>query len=143
MPAIHLDRLHHLPNTDWQPRPEAEFIALHDAALSSERWVMDGNYSHLLPQRIARSTGVILLDVSTGTSLWRYWLRCWLEQDRAGGLEGGRDSVKWTMIRHIAITTPVNRRRYAALFEKIDLPKLKLATPRVLADFYRSEGLRR
>ena len=69
---IHLDRLYHLPHTDWQPRPAGEFLTLHDAAIAGERWVMDGNYSSCLPQRLARATGLILLDLSTPLSLWRY-----------------------------------------------------------------------
>ena len=67
---IHLDRLYHLPHTDWQPRPAGEFLTLHDAAIAGERWVMDGNYSSCLPQRLARATGLILLDLSTPLSLW-------------------------------------------------------------------------
>ena len=38
LPAVHLDRLQHLPNTDWQPRPESEFKALHDNAIMAEIW---------------------------------------------------------------------------------------------------------
>jgi adenylate kinase family enzyme len=87
--VVHLDQLHHLPHTDWVPRPPAEFAALHDAAIAGDRWVMDGNYSRLLPQRLQRATGVILLDVPTTTSLYRYVRRCWFERDRRGGLEGG------------------------------------------------------
>ena len=33
---------------------------------------MDGNYSRCLPRRLARTTGMILLDVSTATSVLRY-----------------------------------------------------------------------
>lgn len=94
LPVVHLDRLHHRPHTDWQPRPAAEFLALHDAAIEAERWVMDGNYTRCLPQRLSRATGVILLDVPTLTSLGRYLARCWSTGARIGGLEGGRDSVK-------------------------------------------------
>ena len=140
---IHLDQFHHLPDSDWQPRPEAEFIALHDAALFGERWVMDGDYSRCLPQRLARATGLILLDTSTATSLLRYLRRCWFEHDRIGGLEGGRDSVKWAMIRYIAVATRANRRRYAMLFNTIDLPKIRLASRGAVGAFYRSEGLDR
>ena len=115
LPVVHLDRLHHRPHTDWQPRPEAEFLALHDAAIEAERWVMDGNYTRCLPQRLARATGVILLDVPTLTSLGRYLARCWSAGARIGGLEGGRDSVKWAMLYHIAVTTrqppPLSRHR--------------------------------
>jgi adenylate kinase family enzyme len=46
---IHFDRLHHLPHTDWVPRPVEEFAALHDAAITGARGVIDGNYLQLLP----------------------------------------------------------------------------------------------
>lgn len=62
LPAIHLDQLFHTPHTDWIPRPAQEFVHLHDAAIAQEQWVMDGNYSRTLPQRLARATGLILLD---------------------------------------------------------------------------------
>ena len=143
LPPIHLDQLHHLPNTDWQPRPEAEFIAFHDKAILAPRWVMDGNYSRCLTQRLERATGFILLDVPTMTSLLRYLRRSWFERDRRGALEGSRDSVKWEMIRHIAVTTRANRRRYEEMFDRITLPKVKLATARELNHFYRSAGLDR
>ena len=143
LPAVHLDQLYHLPNSDWQPRPEAEFIALHDAAILAPRWVMDGNYSRCLPQRLQRATGFILLDIPTVTGLLRYLRRSWFERDRPGALDGGRDSVKWGMIRHIAITTRTNRKRYAEMFDRITLPKVKLATAQDLARFYDSAGYRR
>lgn len=138
---VHLDQLRHLPKTDWQERPDEEFQRLHDAAIQQERWVMDGNYSQLLPQRLLRATGVIQLDVSTITSLFRYVRRSWFEHERVGALEGGQDSVKWDMIHHIAVTTRENRERNRATFDGIDLPKIRLASPADLARFYRTEGL--
>lgn len=141
--AIHLDQLHHLPHTDWTPRPADEFAALHDAAILGSCWVMDGNYSRLLPRRLERATGVILLDVPTGVSLYRYLKRCWFDRDRRGALEGGHDTVKWAMIRHITIATRENRARYAQMFQAIHLPKLALTSTGALAAFYQSNGLRR
>jgi adenylate kinase family enzyme len=141
--AVHLDQLHHLPHTDWLPRPAEEFAALHDAAITGSRWVMEGNYSRLLPQRLARATGFILLDVPTVVSLYRYLRRCWFERDRRGALEGGRDSVKLGMIRHIAVVTRVNRGHYRGMFDDITLPRVQINSTRALADFYRSNGLRR
>lgn len=141
--AIHLDQLYHRPDTDWEPRPEAEFTALHDEALAGEHWVMDGNYSRCFSQRLVRATGLILLDASTVISLFRYLRRCWFETDRLGALDGGKDSVKWSMIRHIAVTTRANRRRYRAMFEGIDLPTIRLSTPAALTAFYRAERLSR
>jgi len=140
---VHLDRLHHLPHTDWTPRPTEDFAALHDAAILGSRWVIDGNYSRLVPQRLDRATGLIVLDVATPVSLYRYVRRCWFERDRRGALDGGRDSVKWSMIRHIAVTTRANRRRYRQMFEAASLPKLRLDSVDAIAAFYASNGLRR
>lgn len=135
--AVHLDRLHHLPGSDWKPRPPQAFAALHDAAIAGERWVMDGNYSRLMPQRLQRATGLILLDISTPASLLRYLRRTLFERERAGALEGARDSLKWQMLHHIAIVTPHNRRRYRERFGTLDLPRLYLPSRRAIAQAYR------
>jgi adenylate kinase family enzyme len=92
--------------------------------------VIEGNYSWLLPQRLDRATGFILLDVPTTTSLYRYVRRCWFERDRRGALEGGRDSVKWNMIRHIIVATRANRIRYRNMIDGISLPRMQIANDR-------------
>jgi adenylate kinase family enzyme len=143
LPPVHLDQLHHHPNTDWLPRPHAAFVALHDHAITDARWVMDGNYSRCPPQRLARATGVILLESPTTTRLMRYFRRSWFERARHGALDGGSDRVTWAMIRHIVVTTPGSRKRDATLCKQIGLPKLTLSTSRDLAHFYRAEGLER
>ncbi|MEM7296380.1 MAG: hypothetical protein AAF330_07145 [Pseudomonadota bacterium] len=48
IPVVHLDQLRHLPDTDWVPRRDDEFLQLHDAAIEEEAWVMDGNYTALI-----------------------------------------------------------------------------------------------
>jgi adenylate kinase family enzyme len=141
--AVHLDQLYHRPNTDWEPRPRDEFVALHDAAIAGERWVMDGNYSACLPQRLRRATGLILLDISTPASLFRYFRRTLFETVRHGAPEGGRDSVKWDMIHHIALVTPRNRKRYDAMFDELDLPKLRLSSVQAIKQRFGAWGLTR
>ena len=143
MPVVYLDQLHHLPDTDWTPRPHEEFAGLHDAAIAGERWVIEGNYSRVLPARLARATGVILLDVHRTTSLWRYVHRTLFDRDRPGTLDGAPERITWRMVHHIAIVQPGNRARYGALFDTLTLPKLRLASPAAVAEFYRAEGLSR
>lgn len=101
IPAVHLDQLRHLPQTDWQQRPDAEFHTLHDAAILQPEWVMDGSYSVLMPQRLPRTTGMIVLDDHYLKRLIRYFWRSTVQTRRAGGLEGNRDSIKWAMIHWI------------------------------------------
>ncbi|MER8372147.1 AAA family ATPase [Mesorhizobium sp. M1406] len=141
--TVHLDQLFHLPNTDWEARPRDEFIALHDAAVAGERWVMDGSYSVCMPQRFRRATGLILLDISTPTSLLRYFRRTLLERERRGALAGGHDSIKWDMIHHITVATPKNRHRYLAMFEQLDLPKVQLSSLRAIKKCFREWDLAR
>ncbi len=143
LPVVHLDQLYHLPGTDWQPRPAVEFVALHDAAIVDESWVMDGNYSLCLPQRLRRATGVILLDISATASLLRYFRRTLFERGRIGALDGGKDSVKWLMIRHICVVSPKNRKRYAVLFDDIELPKIYLKSMDEIDRSYEHWGLER
>ncbi len=140
LPAVHLDQLHHLPDTDWVPRPYADFAALHDQAIMAERWVMDGNYTMLLPQRLNRATGLILLDIGTMRALARYLRRSWFDKERRGGLAGGIDRVKWEMIHHIVVITLPNRKRYRAIFNGCSLPKLCLSTPKRTYGFLSPNG---
>ncbi|MCJ2181330.1 AAA family ATPase [Novosphingobium sp. 1949] len=142
LPVVHLDRFRHLPGTDWVERPQAEFLALHAAALATERWVMDGNYSVCLAQRLERASGLIVLDAPLLLRLWRYVRRCWFERDRCGGLEGGRDSVKWAMLAFMIGPGRRNGARYRGLVGQGGLPALFLGSPGALAAFYRREGLR-
>lgn len=142
-PAVHLDQLHHLPNTDWTPRPTDEFIALHEAAIAKPTWVMDGSYSRILNPRLERATGFIVLDVPSLTSLFRYARRSWFERARHGGLEGGKESVKWEMIHYILTTGGKKRARYAKVFASANLPGIHLPNTRALNDFYQTERLSR
>lgn len=98
IPPVHLDQLKHLPNTNWQERSEAEFVALHDAAIQGGAWVMDGCYSRVIPQRIARATGIVVVTDSIVTRYRRYFFRTLLQKKRAGALAGGEDRVNWKML---------------------------------------------
>lgn len=128
LPVVHLDQLFHIPETNWVPRPKSEFIALHDEAIARDRWIMEGNYSVSMPQRFMRATGLILLDVPTALSLLRYVRRTLFQSTREGGLAGGRDSIKWEMLYHIAVTTRKNRRHYAEIFDGLELPRIRLTS---------------
>lgn len=129
LPAVHLDQLHHLPDTNWIPRDHAEFLRLHADAISQERWVMDGNYTKCIEERLARATGLILLDVPVTVSLLRYIRRCYSSSPRIGGLRAGRENVTWEMIKYITLVTPQNRLRHKMLYDQARLPKLLLKSP--------------
>lgn len=141
LPIIHLDRLyHHYPQSSWYPRPADEFLALHEKAIAQESWIMEGNYSRCLPQRLGRATGVILLDISTASSLLRYIRRTLWQPGRYGGMDG-QDRLSWEMLHHILFVTPGGRKRNAALFEQLRLPRVWAGSVKEIERLYMEWGL--
>lgn len=141
--AIHVDRFRHLPNTDWVPRPDGEFAQLHDAAITADAWVMDGNYSKLIPQRRARATGIVLLSNNRAANFGRYLRRTLFERDRAGALDGAHDSIKWEMIHWILVASPRNVARYRTDLPKPGAPFIEVRGMGELKQLYRMWNLTR
>ena len=139
MPARHVDLFNHTPNTDWVPRPKAEFHALHAAAIAEPEWVMDGNYSDVLPARLQRATGIIAIDDLLARRYWRYFRRT-LSQKRAGALEGNRDSIKWHMI-HWLWHTRRSGEKLRIMAENSGLPLVVCQNQQELDRLYRAWGL--
>ncbi|NNU15012.1 AAA family ATPase [Parvularcula sp. ZS-1/3] len=141
LPPVHLDQLQHLPNTNWEMRPEAEFKALHDEAILEVCWVMDGNYSRLMPQRIERATSIILLLSNHWLRLGRYLKRSMPGSHRAGTLKGGQDPLKWEMIDWILFKTSGNSARYRRIVKQSGLPFVLCEGIGELKTLYREWGL--
>jgi adenylate kinase family enzyme len=137
--AFHVDLFRHLPDTDWVQRSDADFVALHDAAILGDRWVTDGNYSQLMPQRMARATGIILLGDSRWANLRRYlWRTLFEKRARPGSLAGDKDSLKWEMIHWILVAQPPLREQNRARLQAARLPLVELDSMRALKALYAS-----
>jgi adenylate kinase family enzyme len=141
--AFHVDLFRHLPGTNWVQRSDEKFQALHDEAITHERWVMDGNYSKLMPQRIARATGIILLYDHHWANFRRYLWRTLFQKDRVGSLAGSRDSIKWEMVRWILLVQPKNRQRDRERLRATGLPLVEVDSMRQLQGLYAAWGLKR
>ena len=138
---IYLDVLHHQPGTDWQPRPAEEFDALHSAAIAGERWIMDGNYSRLMAPRLARTTGIIWLDLPPLGCLLRYIKRSYFQNKRHGRVDGNPETVNWEMINHILRVQPSQRGAMGERFTVSRLPLLHLRSIGEVQALYAAWGL--
>lgn len=142
LPVVHLDQYRHVPGSQWHPRSDEEFVELHDSAIRGNRWVIEGNYSKLMPRRLQRATGLIVIDISTSVSLARYFRRTLQPTSRrVGGLEDTRDRLSWSMIDYILRNTRANRQRRRAVFEESTLPKLFLSGATEMQRFCRRESI--
>ncbi|HWI53314.1 MAG TPA: hypothetical protein VNT01_14320 [Symbiobacteriaceae bacterium] len=64
----HLDRLYWQPG--WVETPRPDWIALQQALVQREAWIIDGNYGGTMEIRLARAQAVICLDYSRWVCLW-------------------------------------------------------------------------
>jgi adenylate kinase family enzyme len=142
LPVVHLDQLRFKPGTDWQQRPNEEFIALHNDAIAGDDWIIEGNYRGLVPSRLERATGIVeLLTGSVPARLWRYARRTLFEPDRPGNLEGNRDSIKWNMVSWITWREPARRPAHQAVLRESGLPMIEVNSLRELGALNTAWGL--
>ena len=68
LPVVHLDRLFWKPG--WQQVSTEEFDEKLAAELEKPQWIIDGNFTRTILQRIAKCDTVIYLDYSRIVCLW-------------------------------------------------------------------------
>lgn len=104
IPVIHLDQELMQPN--WTPLPKPDQVLIHDRLIAGDRWIMEGNWSHTLEERVARSDLVIYLDCPLWTSLYRVTKRLLrhynqLRDDAAPGcFERLKPSFYWFIVKY-------------------------------------------
>lgn len=75
LPVIHLDAHYWQPG--WVEPAPGQWHAQVQALLAHPAWVMDGNYSGTLPQRLQACDTVVFLDVPRWRCLWQVlWRWC-------------------------------------------------------------------
>ena len=141
--VCHLDQIAHKPNTNWERRPDSDFVADHDAFIAQEKWVVEGNYSVCMPQRFAKSTSVIWLDPPLLGFLWRYINRALKNNPaREGNLEGATQEFSWQLIKFTFFNYPKNRSKYSNLLLGYPKPMLRVTSMKELNRKYQEWGLK-
>ncbi|WP_158961706.1 P-loop NTPase family protein [Myroides fluvii] len=139
----HLDQLAHVPHTNWQPRDRELMRLDHQTFLiQHESWVIEGNYSYLMPERFAQATAIIWLDFSRWGSVYRFIKRSLQNNhNRAGNLEGASQQFNFTMLKHILITVPKNKIKYQELIEQSGVPCVRIRSFHQLKKIYKEWNL--
>jgi len=137
--VCHLDQMAHIPYTAWQMRDRKLMQSDHQAFLAKhESWVIEGNYSYLMPARFAQATVIIWLDFSRWSSIYRYTKRSFQNnKNRAGDLDGATTQFSFKMIKHILITSPKNRVKYQNLIERSGLSCIRIRSFKALMNYYK------
>jgi adenylate kinase family enzyme len=101
IPSIHLDRHYWKPN--WVYTPEDEWRAKVKDLISSETWVMDGNYTSTLKLRSSAADTIIFIDVPRRLSYLRVFTRFlkFRGETRPDLTEDCPEKIDWDFIRWI------------------------------------------
>ncbi|XOV86619.1 MAG: adenylate kinase [Pseudomonadota bacterium] len=148
LPRIELDALYWGP--DWQEPPEQEFLVRVRAALDSDRWVLDGNYSRTVPIKWQRVQVVVWLDLPYAVILYQVISRTLRRVFRQEELWSGnresfrkaffsRDSVIWWSLTNLARV----RRGYETAMKSEDFAHIRfvrLRSRRAVREFVTSLG---
>jgi len=140
IPVHHLDWLYW--GDSWTPTPPAEWQALLDQIVAGESWIIDGNFTSSLSQRLAAADIVVYLDISPLTSTIRATRRRILHRWRpAPGVPGGSRPMFDAQLFRWIWTFPKRNRLY--LLEQLRQPAVAektiiLRTPRDVRRFLRS-----
>lgn len=140
--AIHLDQIAHSPRTNWKRRGDREFITLHVQTIKQDSWVLDGNYSITMPERLQRATAVIWLDPPLTGCILRYLLRCLKSRSRrVGDLEGAARHFSIKLIHFTLTIYPKNRQKYERLLSRFNKPIIRINSMRALNRLYQDLDL--
>jgi len=101
VPIIHLDQYYWKPN--WINTPEEEWRVIVRELISSDSWVMDGNYTSTLKIRSAAADTIIFIDIPRRLSYLRVISRFlrFRGRTRPDLTENCPEKIDWDFIRWI------------------------------------------
>ena len=118
LPVVHLDRHYWQPG--WQRPDSASWQKTVEKLAAQSEWIMDGNYSGTLEQRLASADTLIHLDYTTSLCLWRVIRRTvsGLGRNRGDQLAPGcPERFDWAFFRFVINYRKEQRQRDLARME--------------------------
>lgn len=120
IPVVHLDKLFWKPG--WVEASEEEFDSLLAQELEKSKWIMDGNFTRTLPQRMERCDTIIYMDFSRWACL-RGVVKRMLStygKVRPDMGEGCPEHVDWVFLKWVWNFNKNNRERYYRLLNEAE-----------------------
>jgi len=136
LPVIHLDQHYWLPG--WRRPDSASWTKTVRDLAGQSAWIMDGNYSGSLEQRIGRADTLIHLDYPTWLCLWRVAQRTvrGFGRDRNGELPPGcPERFDGAFLRFVLEYRRIHRERDLARMSSFSGQTFRFASPAALSDF--------
>ncbi len=122
IPVHHLDKYYWKDN--WQAITQEEFSEIQRVITSGDRWIIDGNYSRTIENRMLYADTIIFFDFPSYVIYWRVFKRYIKNFGKQRKDMGGnnKESLKWDFIKFIYNFHSRSREIYA-LLEKYKMKK--------------------
>lgn len=101
LPLIHLDRL--FWREGWAATDPAKWRSITAQLLTQDRWIIDGNFTSTMEQRIAAADVVYFFDMPRWFCLWRLAQRYlqWHGRARADMTPGCPERIEWEFLKYV------------------------------------------
>ena len=135
LPVVHLDR--HFWHPGWVETPRDEWRAVQRELLAGDEWIVDGNYSATLDERLPRADTVVFCDFRAWRTLPRILRRTLFNLGRAVQAEGCPERLDpkflWWVLRYRSRSRPRVAQAIADLAPRADVRVLR--NPRAVRAF--------
>lgn len=101
LPLVHLDKL--FWKSGWIEAERDEWTAKHQEIIDQDRWIIDGNFSSTMSQRLERADLIIYMDLPRWLCLWGI-LKRWVKyrgSSRPDMNEGCNERLNWEFIQYV------------------------------------------
>ena len=101
LPVFHLDAAYWKPG--WEPTPREEWAQRVEELACGPRWIIDGNYSNTMDDRLKHADTIIFLDYSKWMNLYGIVKRriIYRNEARPDMSEGCKERLDWAFIKWV------------------------------------------
>ena len=105
IPVHHLDK--YFWKEGWKPTPQDEFRKIQNELMSGDTWILDGNFTKSIDNRIVAADTIILFDFPKFINLYRTLKRFFQNFGKVRPDMGGenKETLQWVHVKYI-ITFP-------------------------------------
>lgn len=109
IPKYHLDQLYWRPG--WVETDKPSFTAKVLKIITSDAWIIDGNYSTNVEQRMARADTIVMTDIPTWKAIYRVIKRRfqYKGETRPDMTEGCVEKIDWEFIHYVLMYNRTRR----------------------------------
>ncbi|MGJ8656750.1 MAG: DNA topology modulation protein [Akkermansiaceae bacterium] len=101
LPLYHLDRLFWKPG--WIQAERNDYIAKHQEIIEKPQWIIDGNYSFTMPDRLEKADLIICMDLPRWLCIWGIFKRRiqYRNKSRPDMTTGCNERLEWEFTKYV------------------------------------------